>query len=50
MNNLLSFLDIEAVRGNNKFTTSVYRKTTFSGVSTNFESFIPKSYKYTFLT
>ena len=34
MNNLLSFLDIEAVRGNNKVTTSVYPKTTFSGVST----------------
>ena len=26
--------------------TSVYRKPTFSGVFTNFESFMPKSYKY----
>ena len=43
MNNIL---DIKIVRENNKFTTSVYRKPTFSGVFTNFESFIPTSYKY----
>ena len=29
--------------------TSVYRKPTFSRVFTNFESFIPKSYKYNLL-
>ena len=29
--------------------TSIYRKPTFSGVFTNFESFIPKSYKYNLL-
>ena len=46
MNNSLSFLDIKIARDNNKFTTSVYRKPTFSGVFTNFESFIPNSYKY----
>ena len=46
MNKSLSFLDIKIVRENNKFTTSVYRKPTFSGVFTNFESFIPNSYKY----
>ena len=46
MNNSLSFLDIKIVRDNNKFTTSVYRKPTFSGEFTNFESFIPNSYKY----
>ena len=46
MNNLLSLLDIKIVRENNKFTTSVYRKPTFSGVFTHFESFIPNSYKY----
>ena len=34
MNNSLSFLDIKIVRENNKFTTSVYRKPTFSGVFT----------------
>ena len=46
INNLLSFLDIKIIRDNNKFTTSVYRKPTFSGVLTNFESFVPNSYKY----
>ena len=49
MNNSLSFLDIKIVRENNKFTNSVYRKPTFSGVFTNFESFIPNSYKYTLI-
>ena len=33
----------------NKFTTLVYRKPTFSGVFTNFRSFIPKSYNYDLL-
>ena len=46
MNNSLSFLDIKIVRENNKFTTSVYWKPTFSGVFTNFENFILNSYKY----
>ena len=46
MNNWLSFLDIKIVRENNKFTISVYRKPSFSGVFTNFESFICNSYKY----
>ena len=46
MNNSLSFLDMKIVRENNKFTTSVYHKPTFSGVFTNFESFVPNSYKY----
>ena len=41
----LSFLDIKISRENNKFVTSVYRKPTFSGVFTNFESFIPDIYK-----
>ena len=46
MNNSLSFLGIRIVRDNNKFSTSVYRKPTFSGVFTNFDTFIPNSYKY----
>ena len=34
-------------RENNKFTTSVFRKPTFSGAFTNFDSsFIPVSYKH----
>ena len=43
-NGLLSFLDITITRENNKFV-SVYRKPTFSGVFTNFESFIPEMHK-----
>ena len=46
MNISLSFLDIKIVRENNKFTTSVDHKPTFSGVFTNFESFILISYKW----
>ena len=45
-NNNFSFLDIKICRENNKFTTSVFRKPTFSGVFTNFDSFIPISYKH----
>ena len=45
MNNSLSFLDVKIIRENNKFTTSVYRKPAVSGVFTNFESFLPYSYK-----
>ena len=45
-NDSLSFLDIKIFRDNWKFQTLVYRKPTFSGVLTNFESFLPISYKY----
>ena len=36
----LAFLDINVYKGNNKFETSVYLKSTFSGVYTNYRSFI----------
>ena len=39
--NTMSFLDFKITRENDKFTTTVYRKSTFSGVFTNFERFIP---------
>ena len=42
---MLSFLDIKISNENNKFVTSVYCKPTFSGVFTNFESFIPDIYR-----
>ena len=35
------FLNVDIFRENEKFTTNVYRKKTFSGVYTNFKSFIP---------
>ena len=49
--NSISFLDIEISKDNNKFTSSVYGKPTFSGVFTNFSgvftnSFIRKLSKY----
>ena len=37
----LSFLDVQVCRKNSKFVTSVYRKPTFRGVFTNYESFLP---------
>ena len=45
-NNNFSFLDVKICKENNKFTTSVFRKPTFSGVFANFDSFIPISYKH----
>ena len=43
--NKLPFLDIEITRTENGFQTSVYRKPTFTGLSTKFTSFIPIQYK-----
>ena len=42
----LSFLDVKIFRKNVKFVTIVFRKETFSGVYTNFISFIPLEYKF----
>ena len=44
-NNALAFLDVYVSRNNGSFITSVYRKPTFNSVYTNFDSFIPTSYK-----
>ena len=44
-NNTFSFLDINITRQNNQLKTSVYRKPTFSGVYTHYESYIDQSYK-----
>ena len=44
-NNTLAFLDIKITRSPKGFTTSVYRKKTFSGVYLNFGSFLPMEYK-----
>ena len=41
----LPFLDVEIFRSNGKFSTSVCRKPTFTGLFTNFHSFIPLAYK-----
>ena len=41
----LLFLEFNVFRGNGKFVTNVYRKETFTGVYTNFSSFLPLEYK-----
>ena len=51
--NKSSFLDVEIICGQYKFTTTVYQKYTFSGACSNSESVLPFLYKfgivYTFL-
>ena len=44
-NDILPFLDVKVSRNTNHFVTSVYRKPTFSGVFSHFDSFIPETYK-----
>ena len=39
------FLDVNIIREPGEFTTSVYRKSTFSGICTHFDSFLPSAYK-----
>ena len=41
----MSFLDVNIIREKDKFTTSVYRKPTFSGIYTHFDSFLPSNNK-----
>ena len=41
----LPFLDVDIFRENKKSATNIYRKKTFSGVCTNFNRFIPETYK-----
>ena len=44
-NGELPFFDVEMFRSSGKFSTSVYCKPTFTGLFTNFNSFIPLAYK-----
>ena len=44
--NSFSFLDVKICRETNKFNTSVFRKDTFSGVYTNFSSFVALKHKF----
>ena len=41
----MSFLDLYIIREKDNFTTSVYRKPTFSGIYIHFDSFLPSSDK-----
>ena len=45
-NGKLSFYDVNVFRKEGQFVTNVYPKTTFSGVYTHFESFLPATYKF----
>ena len=45
VDNKLPFLDVLVTRVGSGFTTSLYRKPTFSGLYTNFNSFISEKYK-----
>ena len=47
-NNKMSFLNVNVIREQGKFITSVYRKPIFSGVYTHFDSFLPDTYKIGF--
>ena len=44
-NNQISFLDILIINNGNKFSTTIFRKKTATGLFTNYLSFTPMSYK-----
>ena len=44
-NNVLPFLDVNVFRDADKFSSTVHRKDTFSGVYTHFKSFMPDTYQ-----
>ena len=43
--NRMFFLDVNIIHDQGKFTTSVYRKPSFSGIDTHFDGFLPSRYK-----
>ena len=45
-NEQMPFLDVSVFHENGKFVTNVYRKETFTGVYTNFSSFIELEHKF----
>ena len=45
----LSFLDILITRNEGRYHTNIYRKPTFSGIYSNFKSFIPTTFKLNLL-
>ena len=44
--NKFSFLHVEIIREQGKFTTKIYRNLIFSGVYSNFEQFLTSVYKF----
>ena len=49
-NNCFNFLDVKVIREDYVFTTSVYRKPSFSDVYTHFDSYMPFSYKFSLVS
>ena len=49
-NGRLPFLDMMIDRNDGKIKTSVYRKPTFTGIYTHFDSFLPSIYKFDLLS
>ena len=49
-NNSLAFLDVLVIHDRNGFATNLYRKKTFTGLYTNFESLSPSKYKVNLVT
>ena len=43
----MSLPDVQIIWEDKAFTISVYRKSTFSGIYTHFDSFLPSNYKFT---
>ena len=46
VNNCLSFLDVKVEKFDNTFGTGLYRKDTFTGLSTKYNSAVPNRYKF----
>ena len=46
----LSFLDVDIHRDNGSFVTSVFRKTTYTGLTTKYDSYIPPKFKENLVT
>ena len=46
MLNRMPFLNVQIIHENREFTTSVYRKSTFSRIYTNFEILLPSAYNF----
>ena len=49
-NNCFNFLDVKVIREDYVFTTSVFRKPSFSGVYTHFDSYMPLNYKFSLVS
>ena len=45
----MTFLGVGVSQEENKFVNTVHHKSTFSGVSTHFDSFLPTTYKFSMI-